>query len=77
MLLIKAIERWRGEHGGSLPSSSKDKAAFRQLLQSWQRTIDGIPVEVSTRLTSAIRCLGIFHCLSKTSPTAQHQLALC
>ena len=67
VLLIKAIERWRGEQGGSLPSSSKDKAAFRQLLQSWQRTIDGFPVEVSTLLFTAFKCHGMSGPLSTSN----------
>lgn len=29
ILLIKAAEQWRNTHGGSLPSTSKEKAEFK------------------------------------------------
>lgn len=45
LLLTKAALHWRETHDGQLPRSSKDKAAFKELLRSWQRTIDGVPVE--------------------------------
>ena len=46
-LLIKAVSHWYQEHGPKMPANAKEKAAFRELLKSWQHSIDGIPVEVS------------------------------
>lgn len=46
ILLIKAVQRWRKEHDSTLPANAKEKAAFRAMLKSWQRSVDGIPVEV-------------------------------
>jgi amyloid beta precursor protein binding protein 1 len=46
VLLIKAVERWRAEHDSTLPKTSNEKASFRNMLKSWQRQIDGIPLEV-------------------------------
>ena len=45
-LLIQAVKAWQGEHG-KLPASSKEKAAFKDLLRSWQHKIDGVPIEVT------------------------------
>jgi hypothetical protein len=44
VLLIKAIAAWTAEHGGP-PSSSAERRAFKEVIQQWRRTIDGIPVE--------------------------------
>lgn len=46
VLLIKAVQRWRAEHDSALPKTSKEKASFRTMLKSWQRHIDGVPLEV-------------------------------
>lgn len=45
LLLIKAAEHWRSTHDGKLPDTSKQKAAFKDLLRSWQHSIDGVPIE--------------------------------
>lgn len=44
VLLIKAIAAWKAEHGDP-PSSSAERRAFKQVIQGWRHTIDGIPVE--------------------------------
>jgi len=49
VLLVKAVIKWRAERGG-LPSSSRERASFKQLLKSWQRNIDGVPIDVRTLL---------------------------
>ncbi|CAL8467774.1 g7312 [Coccomyxa elongata] len=45
ILLLKAVELWQNEHGSTLPATANDKAAFRAMLKSWQRLVDGVPVE--------------------------------
>lgn len=40
------MKSWREDNGQTLPSNSKEKAAFKDLIKSWQRKIDGFPVEV-------------------------------
>ena len=49
VLLIKAVQQWHEEHRSALPGSAKEKAAFRSMLKSWQRSIDGVPLEVPWR----------------------------
>lgn len=44
VLLVKAGQLWRAQHDNDLPRSAADRAAFKDLLRSWQRTIDGIPI---------------------------------
>lgn len=46
VLLIKAAQQWQQEHDGQLPGSYAERSAFKDLLKSWQRHIDGIPLEV-------------------------------
>ncbi len=46
ILLLKAVQQWQKQHGSNLPASAKEKAAFRSMLKSWQRCIDGVPIEV-------------------------------
>lgn len=46
VLLAQAAKQWQQEHGGALPSSTPERDAFKELLKSWQRNIDGIPLEV-------------------------------
>lgn len=41
---MKAAAVWRADHDGALPSSAADRAAFKDLIGSWQRTIDGCPI---------------------------------
>lgn len=47
VLLIQAVKRWYQERGPRLPANSKEKQAFRDILKSWQRSIEGVPLEVS------------------------------
>lgn len=44
ILLIKSVAAWRAQHGKE-PSSAAERREFKDLLRSWQHTIDGIPVE--------------------------------
>lgn len=46
IILIQAAERWKAQQG-SLPSTSKDRATFKELITNMQRSINGVPVEVS------------------------------
>lgn len=47
ILLLKGAQRWCAEHSSELPQNYKEKAAFKQMLKSWQRSADGIPADVS------------------------------
>jgi hypothetical protein len=49
IILLKGAQKWCSEHSSKLPQNAKEKAAFRQMLKSWQRTAEGIPADVSTR----------------------------
>lgn len=51
MILLQAVKAWREQNGGKLPGSSKEKAAFKELIKAWQRKIDGVPVQVTTLFT--------------------------
>ncbi|KXZ45671.1 hypothetical protein GPECTOR_52g69 [Gonium pectorale] len=45
VLLLQAAERFRSAHGGRGPGSqSADRAAFRAILNSMRRTVDGVPL---------------------------------
>lgn len=45
VLLVKGAKAWQAQHGG-LPGSTAERAAFKDLLRSWQRhVIDGVPLE--------------------------------
>ena len=58
VLLVKAVQHWRQGHGGQAPSG-QDRAGFRKLLQSWQRTIDDVPIEVGASASLCVpRCSG-------------------
>jgi len=46
ILLIKAAHEWQKSHSGNLPSSSTQQSEFKNIIKSWQRQIDGIPIEV-------------------------------
>lgn len=46
LLLIKAAESWRQTHDGKMPTTSKERSEFKQLLSSWQHHIEGVPLEV-------------------------------
>ncbi|KAA6425651.1 MAG: NEDD8-activating enzyme E1 regulatory subunit-like [Trebouxia sp. A1-2] len=45
ILLIKASHEWQKSHSGKLPSSSAQRSEFKNIIKSWQRQIDGIPIE--------------------------------
>ena len=55
VLLLKAVQQWHAEHDSMLPKTSKEKASFRTMLKSWQRHIDGIPLEVHVA-SSGVTC---------------------
>ena len=44
LLLVKAAAAWKAAHNGELPKSSADRSAFKDLIRSWQRTIDDCPI---------------------------------
>lgn len=46
VLLAKAAKQWQEQHDGKLPGSYPERAAFKDMIRSWQRHIDGIPLEV-------------------------------
>ena len=46
-ILLQAVAAWKGQHSGKLPSSSKEKSEFKELIKSWQRKVDGVPIPVS------------------------------
>lgn len=45
ILLIKAAHEWQKSHSGKLPSTSAQRSEFKNIIKSWQRQIDGIPIE--------------------------------
>lgn len=45
VLLLQAAERWRAAHGGTLPSTSADKAAFKASVAALRRTVEGVPLQ--------------------------------
>lgn len=52
VLLIQALSAWNAERMGRLPSTADEKAQFRALLQSWQRSSGGVPLTVLPMLLS-------------------------
>ena len=46
VLLIKAAQEWQKQHGSKLPSNSSQRTEFKDLIKSWQRQIEGVPLEV-------------------------------
>lgn len=46
ILLIKAAQQWQQQHNDKLPSSSAQRTEFKNIIKSWQRQIDGVPLEV-------------------------------
>lgn len=44
VILIKAAEHWKDRHQGNLPKGSKENSEFKDLVRSWQRSIDGCPM---------------------------------
>ena len=45
VLLIQASERWRAEHEKP-PSTSKERSAFKELIASMKRSVEGVPLQV-------------------------------
>lgn len=60
ILLIKAAQQWQQQHNDKLPSTSAQRTEFKNIIKSWQRQIEGIPLEVpSFSLFTHIKsCLG-------------------
>ena len=54
VLLIQALSAWNDAHGGRLPASAEEKAQFRALLVSWQRSADGVLMQVRARRASRV-----------------------
>ncbi len=54
VVLVKAALQWRADHHGTLPATSSERTAFRDLLRSWQRSVDGVPLEVSLVVPQAV-----------------------
>lgn len=46
VLLIRAAQRWREQHDG-LPKTAAQRSDFKHLIKSWQRQVDGFPLDVS------------------------------
>jgi len=44
LLLVKAAQAWQRQHGGKLPATGAERAAFKELLVSRQRKIDDCPI---------------------------------
>jgi hypothetical protein len=47
VILVKAAQQWQAQHD-ALPKTAADRAAFKDLIRSWQRPVNGMPVEVRT-----------------------------
>mmetsp|Transcript_8982 Transcript_8982/g.19249 ORF Transcript_8982/g.19249 Transcript_8982/m.19249 type:complete len:537 (+) Transcript_8982:66-1676(+) len=45
VLLIQAAEQWRSQHGDKSPSNSKERSAFKEIINGLRRCVDGVPVE--------------------------------
>ena len=66
VLLIQALSAWHDAHMGRLPSSAEEKVQFRALLRSWQRSTDGVPMQVGVGIgfkhghsgAAYVRCVG-------------------
>ena len=58
MLLIQAAKEWAAEHGGQMPASYPERSAFKDLLRSWQRSVNGIPLEVCVHSRRAVMTAG-------------------
>lgn len=59
ILLIKAAQQWQQQHNDKLPSTSAQRTEFKNIIKSWQRQIEGIPLEVriSSLFTHIKSCL--------------------
>jgi hypothetical protein len=48
VLLLQALEQWRAAHGGAVPASSADRAAFKKQVAAMRRSgPEGVPLDVS------------------------------
>jgi NEDD8-activating enzyme E1 regulatory subunit len=45
IILIKAAKEWKANHGGKLPSTATERAEFKSLIKSWQKMVDGVPLD--------------------------------
>ena len=59
IVLIKAAQQWQQQHNDKLPSTSAQRTEFKHIIKSWQRQIEGIPLEVcsSSLFTHIKSCL--------------------
>ena len=73
ILLVKAAHEWRKRHSGKLPSSSSQRSEFKDIIKSWQRKIDDIPIEV--HVTQHMVKAGTLSCRLYPSPlcSVSHQ----
>ena len=55
VILVKAALQWQAEHD-ALPKTAADRAAFKDLIRSWQRPVNDMPVEVRCMLRRAVTC---------------------
>lgn len=58
LLLVRAAADWRAEHAGSLPATPADRQAFKDRLRTWNREVQGVPIEVRA-LEPAAGALGL------------------
>ena len=61
VLLIKAAHEWHKRHGSQLPSTSSQRSEFKDIIKSWQRQIDGIPLEVRKLFLEILQLLDLHH----------------
>ncbi|KAG2486394.1 hypothetical protein HYH03_014972 [Edaphochlamys debaryana] len=45
VILLQAASAWRSAHGGRLPGTSAEKAAFKASVNGMRRTADGVPLQ--------------------------------
>ncbi len=49
VLLVQAVQKWKDASDGNLPSTSKERSAFKESLNRMRRrSADGVPHDVST-----------------------------
>ncbi len=53
VLLVKAAQAWKAQHGGALPSTSKERSAFKELITDFKRKADELPIDVRARTSHA------------------------
>lgn len=69
MLLVKVAQQWQAEHDGMLPKSQAERTAFKNLVSSWQRAADGIPLDVSGQ--AGVCCVQWADRLGCSTPSGQ------